>query len=336
MRRTGGSLSTFTLTASLAAFGLGAVAYGQVSTDRNTGQPRNQPQQPPPADRRAPLPGDNRVPTPPADQRVPLPSTGNRPQSPGAGQGQPGASRPGSTGDGGTHAPGDINGDGRNNDRRDDWRERNRWRYPRPYPGYYDYTVYDRNRYYDDGYRPYDPTPVPADRYPAGDVPATEPPAGDRARARDPMLPPEDLVGDEDQPPALRKALDASPQYREATAQLLRAWADFARAAEQVMQRLRPTQKYQRAMTSLREAEAKVVNVREQGANVPAVNLVSAAQDAMLARRAVRALEEQAINADPLAKRAKDQVDQAVDRRNKIRDDIASKLQGEAKPEAGQ
>ena len=74
-----------------------------------------------------------------------------------------------------------------------------------------------------------------------------------------------------------------------------------------------------------------MVAVREQGA--PAVNLVSAAQDAMLARRAVRSMEEQAINADPLAKRAKDQVDQTVDRRNKIRDDLASKLQGEAKPE---
>ena len=337
MRRTGGSNRALTFTVSIAFFGLGAVSYGQVSTDRNTGQPRNQPpqqQQQPPADRRAPLPSDNRVPLPSADQRAPLPG-GNRPQAPGTGQGQPGTSRSGSTGDDTTHAPGDISRDGRNNDRRDDWRERNRGRYPRPYPGYYDYTVYDRNRYYDDGYRPYDPTPVPQDRYPAGDVPATEPPAAPN-RPRDPMLPPDDLVGDEDQPPALRKALDASPQYRDATAQLLRAWADFARAAEQVMQRLRPTQKYQRAMVSLREAEAKVVNVREQGANVPAVNLVSAAQDAMLARRAVRALEEQAINADPLAKRAKDQVDQAVDRRNKIRDDIASKLQGDAKPEAGQ
>jgi hypothetical protein len=198
------------------------------------------------------------------------------------------------------------------------------------YPGYYNYWGYDRYRPYDDGYRPYEPQPYPPD------VPATEPPAADRGndpRNRDPLLPPEDLMGDEDTPPALQKALDASPQYREATAQLLRAWADYARAAEQVMQRLHATPRWQRAYEALRAAEAKVADTREQKA--PAVNLVTAAQNAMLARRAVRRMEEQAINADPLAKRAKDQVDQAVDRRNKIRDDIASKLQGEAKPEAG-
>jgi hypothetical protein len=341
MRRTGGSLRIITCTASLAVFGLGGIALGQVGTDRNTGQPRNQPppqqQQPPPpaSDRRTPLPGDNRVPLPSADQRAPLPGSGNRTPAPGTRQPSPGQdpSGPPRNGPDNNERPaGNVDRDAPGGDRRDDRYDRDRWRNRRPYP-YYNSWVYDRNRYYDDGYRPYDPQPYPPD------VPPTQPPGADRgndARNRDPLLPPEDLVGDEDTPPALRKALDASPQYREATAQLLRAWADYARAAEQVMQRLRATPRYQRATVSLREAEQKVVAVREQGGNVPAVNLVSAAQDAMLARRAVRALEEQAIDADPLARRAKEQVDQAVDRRNKIRDDIASKLQGEAKPEAGQ
>jgi hypothetical protein len=326
---------------SIALLGLGGVAFGQVGvgTDRNTGQPRNQQQQQqqPPSNPR-PNPGDQRVPLPSPDQRVPLP--GSRPG--------PSPSGSGSTGSGNTRgndngiAPGrDADRGGSNDDRRDDRPGRDRWRGRPGYPGYYNYWGYDRYRYYDDGYRPYDNgyRPYEPQTYPP-DAPPTEPPAapaadrGNDPRNRDPLLPPDDLMGDEDTPPAVQKALDASPQYREATAQLLRAWAEYARAAEQVMQRLRATPRYQRAAAALREAEAKVAATREQKA--PAVNLVTAAQNAMLARRAVRAMEQQAINADPLAKRAKDQVDQAVDRRNKIRDDIASKLQGEAKPEAGQ
>jgi hypothetical protein len=87
-------------------------------------------------------------------------------------------------------------------------------------------------------------------------------------------------------------------------------------------------------MAQLREAEAKVEMIRAREAGAPAVRLVGAAQEAMLARRAVRRLEEQAINADPTARRAKQQVDQAIERRNKIRDDIAAKLPGGGKPDA--
>jgi len=334
---TGGSHRALSFTAAVALLGVSAVAFGQVGvgTDRNTGQPRNQQpqQQQPPANPR-PNPGDQRVPLPSADQRAPLP--GARPT--------PAPSSPGSTGNGNTRgndngAPParDVDRGGTNDDRFN----RDRWRGRPGYPGYYNNWGYDRYRYYDDGYRPYDNgyRPYEPQTYPP-EAPPAEPPAapaaerGNNARNHDPLLPPDDLMGDADAPPALQKALDASPQYREATAKLLRAWADYARAAEQVMQRLRATPRWQRAYEAVRAAEGKVAGIREQG--LPAVNIVDAAQTAMLARRTLRSMEEQAINADPLAKRAKEQVDQAVDQRNKIRDDIASKLQGEAKPEAGQ
>ena len=183
---------------------------------------------------------------------------------------------------------------------------------------YYEPWVYDDRRYYDDGYRGNEPpaAPEPADAREAADGPAGERPGA--------LLPPDDLMEDPDTPAALRKALEASPQYREATAQLLRAWAAYARAAEQVLLRLRPAPEYRKAMQQLRAAEKKVEAVRERDRGAPAVNLVSAAQEALLARRQVRAIEQKAIDADPVARRARQEVDKAIEQRNKIRDDIAS------------
>jgi hypothetical protein len=214
--------------------------------------------------------------------------------------------------------------------------------YRRPY--YYDYPYggYDNYRPYGYGYPPYnDPyrynQPLPQDYgydngYGFGGVPpkgADQP--GEAAPAAGLGLLPPDGLMDEDLPPALRKAVDASPQYREAMAQLLRAWADYARAADAALSRLRNDRAYQKALADLREAEAKVANLRDRGANVPAVNLHTAAQQAMLARRAVRAQEDRAIDADPNTRRAKQQLEQAVERRDKIRDEIAAKLPPEQK-----
>ena len=188
---------------------------------------------------------------------------------------------------------------------------------------YYEPWVYDDRRYYDDGYRGNEPPTAPE---PATAQEAADGPAGERPGA---LLPPDELMEDPDTPAALRKALEASPQYREATAQLLRAWATYARAAEQVLLRLRPAPEYRKAMQQLRAAEKKVEAVRERDRGAPAVNLVSAAQEALLARRQVRAIEQKAIDADPVARRARQEVDKAIDHRNKIRDDIASTVPAE-------
>jgi hypothetical protein len=190
----------------------------------------------------------------------------------------------------------------------------------RPYDGYVPYD--DRYRPYDDGYRGWDDdrgySPEPVDTRNGADKADSTPPGG--------LLPPEDLMDDADQPPALRKALETSAAYREATADLLRAWADYARASEQVLQRLRGEPGYRKAQADLRDAEAKVAALRDRAAAVPAVNLVSAAQQAMMARQTVRMLEQKAIDADPTARKAKQQVDQALERRKKVRDEIAAKL----------
>lgn len=259
----------------------------------------------------------------PGDQRHPLPPTGRAPRQapPARGDDRSAIER-----------ARDLENDtrerhGLSSRDRDDSHDRAHHHYPRRPRGYYDYWTYDRNRYWDDPYRGYEPK-RPDPGYDRGaDLSGEQ--AVDRAPP-DAMLPPEDLMDDEDLPAEVRTALEASPQYREATAQLLRAWADYARAAEQVMQRLKLTARYQRAVADLREAEAKVAALRDRGGNVPAVNLVTVAQQALLARRAVRSLEEQAVDADPVARRAKEQVDQSVERREKIKEEIRATVDGGA------
>jgi hypothetical protein len=131
---------------------------------------------------------------------------------------------------------------------------------------------------------------------------------------------------DEDLPAALRKALETSPEYREATAQLLRAWADYAKAADGVLRGLRPTQPYRQAQAKLREAEAKVAAVRDRAGDAADANLLAAAEQALRARRDVRTLEEEAIDADPTARRARQTLDEAIERRNKLREEIEAKV----------
>ena len=322
-------VATFCLFGLFSLAGPGEVAFGQAADEERSGSQRR----PPPPPNIKPIPSPQPAPMPPVGGRPPPPSS-RPPANPPPQRDSPPRNPPRdpspdtdntSPGDAIDHARDlqdesrrrhglDSPGDGdRRRDNEDDWRRR---RYRRPW--YYDHWRYDRHPgYYDDGYRGYDPQP-PVDREP------TEPPGGGAA---DPggLLPPDDLM-DEDIPANLRRALEASPQYREATAQLLRAWAAYARAAEQVLLQLRPNPAYRKALADLRAAEAKVAAIRDRGGNVPAVNLVTAAQEAMLARRAVRAQEEKAVDADPVARRARQQVDEAIERRNKIRDDIAAKL----------
>lgn len=352
MKRYCGSFATLAFAGCVGLVTIGG-AFGQAGGNSEPANERRQTSSPAgptvarPSDNRVPLPDPQRVPLPPVGGRTPIggggqpdaPAPRPRPRDPprdsSRDQNPPPADEPRSA----TEHARDLEDDARRrhgldspndnggHDSRDDRDDRGRYRRP----GYYDHWRDDRYRGYDD-YRGYEPLPPQDAGYGRAGRPATDP-AGGHARAGA-LLPPDDLM-DDDHPPALRRALDASPQYREATAQLLRTWADYARAAEQVLQRLRSNPAYRRALTALAEAETKVAALRDRGGNVPAVNLVDAAQQALLARRAVRSQEERAIDADPIARRAKQQVDQVVARRNKIRDDIAAKLPPEPNAEAG-
>jgi hypothetical protein len=317
------------------------------------------------ADNRAPLPDPQRVPLPAGGGRTPLGGSGGLPDVPSGADRRRNAPPPAreETSEEDVAPDGPYNAIKHANDLEDAARRRhglgtsdnydpNRagrqgYGYGRGggyrQPGYSDYNPwrYDNYRRYNDGYRPYEdpyrynPPPTPQRDYGygyGGEVPVTTQPPTDAAPGVGALLPPDGLM-DEDLPPALRKAVDASPQYREAMAQLLRAWAEYARAADTVLSRLRNNPAYQKALAELRDAEAKVANLRDRGGNVPAVNLVTAAQQAMLARRAVRAQEERAIDADPTARKAKEQLGQAVERRDKVRDEIAAKLPPDQKAE---
>lgn len=325
MKRFSGSIMAFTLAGALT----GGAAAGGPAQAADEG-PRSSPRPQPVPSNIKPLPRRERTPLPPMGGHTPLP--GARPPAEGAP-----ADPPRETGRRDAHAEGDNNAhrqddhDGRDETSRGGHDHADRGYYRNGLPGYYDGPVYDRYPRYDDGYRRNDPPPLVA----ADDNIVTDRPA-DRARAN-PLLPPDDLLGDDDDAsPALRKLLDGSPQYREATAQLLRAWADYARAAEKVLGRLRPHPRYQNALSALADAEEKVAEVRDRP-GMPAVNLVTAAQQAMLARRAVRKMEQAAIDADPVARRAKLKVDDAVERRNAIRNDLAARLPARAVgPNAGE
>ena len=303
----------------------GSLLLASGAAAQSSGNPRaNERNEPPPIRRGAPVPL-------PRNDPPPLGTTDRLPDVPPARDRVRDSSGPRDRNRTPDEVPQGDNRDGGDSGRPDrpgDDARRDRWRHRPRAPIYYDPPGYDRYRDYDDVYREYDNEPVgdPRDRAPRDDDARNAPPPGA-------LLPPEGML-DEDVPPPLRKALDESPQYREATAQLLRAWAAYAQAAEQIVQRLKLTAPYRRALAQLRDAEAKVAEVRAMEARAPAENLVTAAHEALFARRAVRKLEEDAINADPLARRAKQQVDQAIERRNKIRDDIAGKIPDLGNPDA--
>lgn len=326
MKRFGGSIAALTLAGVLA----GSAAGSGLAQAADEG-PRSSPRPQPVPSNIKPLPRPERTPLPPMGGYTPLP--GARPPREDALSDPPSErGRRDTTAEDDNNARHEVDRDRpHETTRRDDDRNDGGRFYRNRGQRYYNDSAYDRYPRHDDGYRGYNPQPPAA----PDDGVVTDRPA-DRARPN-PLLPPDDLLGDdEDAPAALKKLLDGSPQYREATAQLLRAWADYARAAEKALQRLRPNPRYQKALSELADAEAKAAEVRDRP-GMPAVNLVTAAQQAMLARRAVRKLEETAIDADPVARRAKQKVDDAVERRNTIRDDLAAKLPaGAVKPDAAE
>lgn len=325
MKRFGGSIAALTLAGVLAVGA--AVGEFVLAADERAGSSSPRPQ-PAPSNIK-PLPRPERTPLPPMGGYTPLP--GARPPRQDAPTAPPRERvRRDTTEKDDDNARRQVDRDRpHETTRRDDHRNDRLYRNRRQ--GFYNDSAYGRYPRYGDGYRGYNPQPPVA----PDDGVVTDRPA-DRARPN-PLLPPDDLLGDDDDAPAeLKKLLDGSPQYREATAQLLRAWADYARAAEKALQRLRPNPRYQKALSELADAEAKAAEVRDRP-GMPAVNLVTAAQRAMLARRAVRKLEETAIDADPVARRAKQKVDDAVERRSTIRDDLAAKLPaGAVDPDAAE
>lgn len=234
---------------------------------------------------------------------------------------------------------------------------------PRPVPPrYYDYWVYDgftygnqpphrdwrdRRRGWADGGGPVgldvDEARDALDRR-RRNVDARDPGhrAADRRRGQQvpdgaPQLPPDELLGDEGMSDALKKALDGSPEWKQAAADLMRAWGGYAEAVERVLGELGDRPEYRRAQAALRQAKAKLEAVQAparapagQGRAVRpdagADRLLAAAEAALKARRAVRGLETAALSADPAVQRAEARLDETIDRRNEIRDKVAATL----------
>lgn len=275
------------------------------SSNSSNSSSSNDTRAPIPQDTRAPLPGDTRS-GGGSQQRNDQPAQRDRPdRAPPAGRDNPPR-------------------DGERARDRDD-----RDRPLRPYPPYYYRRPYYEQVYDPPGY--YEPPYDDYRRRPSLDEPV---PAGDDGRARDDAdrgpapgtlrLPPDELLGDQDVSPALRKALDASPQYKEATAQLIKAWTAYAEAAERVLSAAHKTPRYKRALADLQRAEAGMAAIKSNVAQ--ADKLVSAAQAVIDARKSLRDQEEAALAADGNVQRLKKQLDQAVERRNRIRKDIEAKL----------
>jgi hypothetical protein len=226
---------------------------------------------------------------------------------------------------------------------------------------YRDYWTYDRY-WYD---RPYDnwrdrrdwvDDVGPVDVGPRDPGPRNAGADGGGARrqndvaSRVPDLPPDELLGDEELTPAMRQALDASPEWKQATANLIRAWTLYADAVEAALGDLQDKPEYRRARAELRTAKARLEAVQAagdaqaagQGRNAradarpdaPPDRLLSATDAALKARRTVRRLESAALAADPDVQRAERRLDNAVDRRDEVRDKIAAKLPEADRPAA--
>jgi hypothetical protein len=216
--------------------------------------------------------------------------------------------------------------------------------WPRYYPSYWGYGPYWRDNYP----QPY-PQPYPQDWRDGGGVgvipqedwrdardPALDNPRGGPAApaAADdrigglgdggvPQLPPDEVLGDGDLTPAQRKALEGSAEWRGATAALLRAWAEYAQAANRVLADVRRTAEYRKALADYKRAQARVDVVQA----VPE-RLVPAADAAIQARRVVQSMERDALGRDAQVRSAQRRVDEAIDERNKVRDAVVGKLPG--------
>jgi hypothetical protein len=231
------------------------------------------------------------------------------------------------------------------------------WRYPRGYHNYgRNYGSTDRY-WYDPPYvtGPYDDggfNDPPARREWADDIGPVDagprdPGGANRAGAdqaeadagpRLPDLPPDELLGDDDPSPALRQALDASAEWKQATAELIRAWGEYAGAVDRVLGGLRDKPEYRRVRAEMLRAKARLDAARAAAgaaelrrgraarAEPPPDRLVGPAEEAIKARRAIRQLEAAALSTDPDVQRAERRLDNAVDRRNKVRDAVAANL----------
>jgi len=162
-----------------------------------------------------------------------------------------------------------------------------------------------------------------------------------QAPPRVPDLPPDELLGDEELTPALAKALDASAEWKQATADLIRAWGAYADAVDKVLAGLQDKPEYRRARAELLRTKARLDAARAAGAagqgrgqagDAPPERLVAAADEALKARRAVGQLESTALSSDPDVQRAERRLDLAVDRRNQVRDQVAAKLPDADRP----
>ena len=355
----------------------------QRQEDQNRSGPRQQQQPPPrpaapiPQDSRVPLPSDSRAPLggsgrlqglPPAQDRLrqgpvdpprpPVDRTrpGGQPQDL---QGsidharqleQDARRRYGLPSGGGSGRPNPWTGE---RSRVDPGGYRDYWGNGYPYRRYYDRPYYDRP--YD---RPY-PGEWPEDVGPA-DVgpPVVGPPVGPREAGprqageggaaadgpeRLPDLPPDELLGEEELSPALRKALAASPEWKRATADLIRAWGAYADAVDGVLGDLQDQEDYRRARTELRRATARLQAAR--AASEPARadarpdaaapdRLLAATDAALKARHSIRRLESAALAADPGVQRAEKRLDTIVKGRVAIVEKVAATLPEADRPAA--
>jgi hypothetical protein len=149
-----------------------------------------------------------------------------------------------------------------------------------------------------------------------------------------PRVPPDEILGDTDVSPELRKALDASPEYKKATAELIKAWTQYAEAAEKVLEGLALSQRYKLALSEARKAEAALAQLSNGRGNPADDKLLAATGEARKARDKVRAMERMAIDTDKSCQRLRKNLELVIEKRKKIRDSIAAKLPPEARKQA--
>jgi hypothetical protein len=126
--------------------------------------------------------------------------------------------------------------------------------------------------------------------------------------------------------PALDSALMASPQWRDANAQVQIAQSEYDTAWTRVIAQLRQQPAFQQALAKKEQDAQRVAALKTNDPN-PAISTAAAAATAKLdAAKQVTDMEAAALAADPQASAAKAKLDVAIARRNEARQAVIASL----------
>jgi hypothetical protein len=132
--------------------------------------------------------------------------------------------------------------------------------------------------------------------------------------------------------PALDSALIASPQWRDANAQLQVAQSEYDTARARVVAQLRNQPAFQQALATKQQDAQRVAALKARDPDATISNATTVATAKLDAAKQVTDMEAAALAADPQASAAKAKLDAAIAQRNEARQAVIASLPKPASP----